>query len=73
MRPPSTWTSTTSTGPAPGGHPRAGLFSRLPEIGKSSGAVLAGFIEAEHGEFAAAWVVMPIRMPEPVNARIAHG
>ena len=70
-RSPSTWTSTISTAPPPTGHPCVGSFSRQREIGKISGAVLAGFIEAEQEEFAAAWVVIPIRMPEPLNARTA--
>lgn len=73
MRPPSTWTSTISMGPAPAGHPRVAPFALPREIDESPGAMLAGPIGAEHGEFAAASAVMPIRTAKAVSAGTTRG
>ncbi len=73
MRPPSTGTSTTSTGPEPTGHPRVAPFSLPREIDESPRAILAGLIGAEQGELAAGWAVMRIRTAEAGNARPARG
>lgn len=73
MRPPSTWTSTTSIDPAPAVHPRVATFALPREIDESPGAILAGLIGADRGEFAAARAVMPIRTAKAVSARTARG
>ena len=73
MRPPSTWTSTTSIDPAPAGRPPVAPFALPREIDESPGAILAGLIGADRGEFAAAWAVMPIRTGTAVTVRTARG
>lgn len=73
MRPPSTWTSTTYIAPAPTVHPRVAPFALPREIDESPGGILAGLIGADRGEFAAAWVVMPVRTAKAVSARTVRG
>ena len=67
VRTPSTRDSTTPTDPAPTGPPRVGPFSRPRGIDESLGAAVAGLIEEEHGELAAAQAAVPVRMAEPLE------